>query len=217
MPKLLKSVASDAMDLYYQQYKSETDFFSKEDFIIYCGNALTDYYQQEYLSQKAMFRSEKKDEIVSFPDSCLSSIKLAVKDQEAKLGFSFAAFPGDAHNTGIQHVFITNPKRVYAERTNMEILWKLPTLPQCERVYWLIKGDIIRFERNGSSNVIEAEIFYVPTATADMLVPDGVIEYITLNTPAKMKQIAQGTIVKKSGDGNPNKVLETEIDKTQLR
>lgn len=217
MPQSLNIVASQAMDLYYQDFKSDSDFFSLDDFIDFCGNAVTDYYQQEFLSQYRELKAEKKDEIVSFPDSCLAIDTLEVKDLKAKLKNPFAAFPRDNQNTGIQNVFITEPTMSIAERGNIDTIWQFAYLPSTNRIFFRVEGDTLIFYKKGSANVKEVQIYYVPTANKDMLVPDGIIEYVVMNVPAKMKQVAQGTIVKKSGDGNPNKVLETEIDKQQLR
>jgi len=44
-----------------------------------------------------------------------------------------------------------------------------------------------------------------------------VIDIAVTGTVAKMKQLAQGVVIKKSLDQNDNKTLETEIDRSQFK
>jgi hypothetical protein len=50
-----------------------------------------------------------------------------------------------------------------------------------------------------------------------MLVPEAIADMAINQTVLKMKQVAQGTIVKKAMDNNSNMVMESEINKVSLK
>jgi hypothetical protein len=57
----------------------------------------------------------------------------------------------------------------------------------------------------------------VPAISDDMMVPDALVDLAVVQTVARMKQIAEGVVVKKTLDGNDNKVLQTEINSAALK
>lgn len=219
----LSIVSQYAMDLYYQNYKSNSDFFVLSDFIFHCGNTVTDFYLQQYQLQYAEIRQEKKDQVVAFSADFLGEQILKIKKEG---GETFAiiekpvmSFPFDKQNIGIQEIFVTKPSGcVDLERQTINAIWDLKYQPVNNRVFWWVDRDRIKFYTKGIYNVQEVRILYVPAANnEDAEVPDGIVKYVIDTTVLTMKQISQGVVVKKSVDGNQNKIIETEVNSTLLR
>lgn len=208
------------MDEYYQNYKSDNDFFILEDFIFYCGQTMGDYYRQEYDRMRAEMRQEKKDELISFSADALSTQDIALKWSagilSATLTSPYMAFPYDDWNIGIQDIVPSQTVVSMAgifKRTTLSGIFKLKHLPIDNKIYWYATGPLnINFYKNGNCNVPKATVYYVPVPDANTNVPAGILEYVTTNTMSVMRQAAQGAIVKKSLDRNQNKAAELEAN-----
>lgn len=228
MPRLLKYVAQDTMDLYYQNYKADNDFFDLSDFVTHCGNAITAIYQAFYNQEYQQLRQEKKDEFITFDIAWLNADEIDVKKERditfAILQHSVMTFPFDKSLTGIQLVLDDNGVEV--ERTTIQQLFQLKYLPVTNRIFFyadLLGGDKcetgskIKFANKGICNLKKVRVYYVPSVNDDMQVPDGIIENVIQQTLSMMRAAAEKTVIKKSLDGNQNKILETEMDKKQLK
>ena len=219
----LKLVAQQAMDNYYQQFKNDnTDFFSLEDFIQYCGNSVAAIYNTFYLEQYKEIRGDKKDEVVTFDIGWLDEMMLDVKETDGRLFSKFSksifTFPFDRSNTGLQNVFIVNPNdRCECERSNINNIWQLEYIPQTNKIFFYVDKGGLGFVNKGMCNVKKVRVLYVPSVYADMNVPDGIIEMVVQKTVLSMRQMADKHIVKKSLDGNDNQIIESEINKLSLK
>lgn len=220
MSKRLDIVAQTAMDLFYSEYKGDDDFFNIDDFVLNCGNTLSDLYLQEYRIQYQQIRQEKRDEVVAFSSEWLFSEVLDVKLIEGEytsiLSQRVMSFPYDSQNVGLQEVIGIVPRGTCLERSNLTEVWQYKYLPQSGNIFYRLKKDKILFFKNGACNINKIEAFYVPSPAADSEVPDGVINYVVNTTVSVMKQILAGVVVDKSNDDNPNKILQSEINKTSL-
>jgi len=222
MPTPLKLVGQRSMDLFYQNYKSNTDFFDLPDFIYYSGDTLADYYLQEYKQLKAVMRSDKQEEVVSFSENILSEQELEVETHEgamvAKLKQPFLSFPYDEQSSGIQFIFPVSCKDCPSIiRSSLTQIWKFKHVPITNKVYWYINRPMqLALWTNSNVMLKKIRVLYVPTPTPDAEVPDTLVDFITTNTVTKMKGIAQGVVVKKAQDGNQNKIIESEINKESL-
>jgi hypothetical protein len=221
MAETLPIVAQKTMDLYYASYKSSSQFFDLDDFIFYTGTTIADIYQQEAKAQYSELRALKTESVVSFPADWLVEQRLKVqrKDNETFvilekpiMGFSF-----DNQILGLQDVIPIKPKDVILERTTQSATWQNRLMPFTNRIFWYGMKDKILFFKKGGCNISEVSVLYVPAIGNDMLVPEGIEKTAIDQTVATMKQLIQGTVVKKATDGNQNMVMEGEINKMSLK
>lgn len=222
MGKHITIVAQYAQDSWYQNYKSNSEFFGIEDFVFHVGATVADAFQQEYRAQYAELRQQKSDSVVIFDPSWLNEQILPVENKDGELSatlkFSILNFAYDQQTVGVQSVFSTkpNPGREL-ERSSVNETWMYPYLPVTDRIFYRVDRDKIKVFKGGLCNVNEIRVLYVPAIGEDMIVPDGLVDYAITNTVIKMKQLKDGVLVKKSLDGNVNKIPETEIDKLALK
>lgn len=218
----LSLVAQQCMDLFYTDFKSNTDFFDLSDFILYSGNTLTGYYLSEYRQMKAEMRADRQEEVVAFSEGVLSEQVLEVKNIDgvltSELECPVMSFPYDEQSTGIQQVLPTRSRDCQnLERSNINQIWQFKHLPITDRIFWYADGNEIKYFVNAIEPLNKVRVLYVPLVNKNMSVPSSLIDFVTTNTVMKMKQIAAGVVVRESLSGNQNKTLETEINKSDLR
>jgi hypothetical protein len=218
----LKIVASNTMDLYYQDYRSDEDFFDLPDFVTHCGDTLTNYYLTEYKQIKAEMRADRQEEVVTFSENVLSEqvldVKLCEGELVAKLEKPFMSFPYDEQSTGVQYVFPTKAKDCQnLERSHISKIWKFKHLPITDRVFWYVDFGEIKFYKNSIVPLNKVRVLYIPVVNKEMSVPSALIDMVTTNTVLKMKQIAAGVVINETLSRNPNKPVEAEVNKADLR
>lgn len=211
------------MDEYYQNYKSNNDFFSLGDFIFYCGMTMGEFYSGEFKNQKAEMKAEGNDSYVSFDPSVLNEMDLDVKTKDGQRFAEYTSpiftFAFDSQGIGVQTV---DPIPFTSDCCRIERLSNSGEWLACyvdDQPFFTVgkKGLTLR-----NTNVNKVRVAYVPAIPdgtdemADVNVPDGIIDYVLANTIQLMKAIADGTIVKKSIDQNQNKTLQTEINPKSL-
>lgn len=215
--------ATNAMDLYYANYRSSADFYTLEDFKTHCAGILSNIYTQGYQEKYAEFRQEKRDDIVAFDPATLNRQTLKVERRGSqlvsKLERQVMSFPFDTFGVGLQELLPIKPSAgVRLERTTLAASWQVKLVPQTNIIWWYLVKDEVRYINNGICNLSEVEGLYVPSISEpDFEVPDGVAEFIITTAAATIKTGANGVIVKKSLDGNYNRTLETEINKESLK
>lgn len=221
MAEHLPIIAQFTMDAFYQSYKSSSQFFDLEDFVFHCGATISDIFQQEYKAKYAELRAMKQEEVVTFPADWLLEQRLKIQRKDNKtfavleqpiMGFSY-----DQQVAGIQSVEAEKPRDAKLERTTQAAAWQNGLMPFTGRIFWYAKGDKLFFFNKGGCNIHEVNVLYIPAINETMLVPEGIIKFTIDQTVATMRQLAQGTIVKKAVDGNQNMVLEGEINKQSLK
>lgn len=218
MPKQLKYIAQQCLDLFYQNYKSDIEFWALMDAIEFTGNAAAGLYQEFYQQEYAMLRSEVKDSVIQFDTGWLDEQILPVKTEDgivsAELKFPVMTFPYDRQQIGIQNVIY---KQQDLDRISFSAAYQLKYLPVTPTMFFY--GDRARIVicNTGTKTIDEVRVLYVPSMNADANIPDGIIEKVIMATLNLMRQAADKTVVKKSLDQNVNKILETEIDKSALK
>lgn len=219
----LKYIGQAAMDSYLQNYRTGSDFFTLYDFTLRAATTITDIYQKYYDQQYAMLRADRQQEVVAFPSEMLLDQVLEVEkvDEEyiAKLQFPFMGFMGDNNTCGVQEIIPIKPATVELERSSISEPWQYKLLPFTGRIFWRAQREAIKFFKKGFCNISIVKVLYVPaimdvhgTLLDDALIPDGLVDQAIVQTVAKMKGIAQGTVVKELNDGQSNKILENEAN-----
>lgn len=226
--KTLKFVAQQAMDRFYQTYKSDTDFFSLDDFVDYCGNAVSDFYKSLWQLKYTELRQERKDEVVSFDSGILAEQEISISDDlfaktifSVPLTYPIMTFEYDQNNCGAQAVFYNSEdgdgfeKR--AIRSTLLQKRSLSGMPICDRVFFLLNGVNIEIVNKRMLPVKRIKIYYVPSVNEDMIVPDGIVQKVLDTVIMSLKESKKGVVVKRELDNNPNMVIEGELDKSQLK
>lgn len=221
MAEQLPVVAQRTMDQFFQSYKSSSQFFDIDDFVFYTGATIADIYRQEAQAKYTELRSLKQEEVVSFPTDWLleQRLKIARKDNETYAEFAepVMSFSWDNQVIGVQDILPVKPSDAIFERTTQDAAWQNRHLPFTGRTFWYVKRNRIIFQNKGGCNINEVSALYIPAINDSMLVPEAIVDMAITQTVMKMKQVAQGAVVKKSTDGNQNMVMEGEINKQSLK
>jgi hypothetical protein len=205
------------MDVFYGNFRSNSEFFTNEDFIFHVGAAVADLYRQEYLQKYGELRQEKSDSMVELDPTWLNEQELEVEIKDgrffAPIKQPFMNFPYDAQSTGIQSVFSVTPNYgKELQRVSLNQLWQLQYIPATNEIFFAPEKKKLNIFKYGTANTQKVKMFYVPAIGDDMEIPDGLVELAMSNTVSKMKGLLQGNVVKKSIDGSQNKTMETEIN-----
>lgn len=211
------------MDNFYKNYKTDYQFFDLNDFTTYVGNTVAGIYQKMFDVRRQEFRQEKKDEVVTFDEGMLSEQIVTVKREGevliAELKEPIMSFLTDVNNSGIQSIFIVNPKGSHneIERTSLSQLWQLQYIPKVNKMFFHGGKNKITIVNKSDCNVSEIKVYYIPQMYDCAYIPETIANEAIANTVLLMKQMHDKTVVKKSLDNNDNEILETEIDKEQTR
>lgn len=216
MPKILKYLGQDCMDNYFQNFRSDFQFFDLQDFIDNAGQTVAAIYQRYYELQYRELRGDRKDEVVTFDAGMLVEQILKVENKGgnlfADLKQPVMTFMYDQNSAGIQSVFNT-ADNTELDRTTVNELWQLPYVPKTNRTFFYSGINRLNFVNKGDCNVKEVRVWYVPSMYADAIIADTIADEALQTTILQMRQLADKQVVKKSLDNNENKILETEIDK----
>lgn len=217
-------VAQTAMDDFYQNYGDGVSFFLIDDFLQRVGFFAADYYRQAWKQMYDELRAERKEEIVGFDPTTLSEQFVKVKQVEGgewvgEIEKPTLSLPFDMNTSGFQNVFnVKDGKEL--ERSNINETWNYQYQPYNNRLFFRIDRKQIKIFTRGNSNIQEVRILYVPSiqiGDEDAELPDGIVEYVITNTVGYMRQQAQGLVVKKSLDNNPNKLIQTEANADAMK
>lgn len=214
MAERLDKIAQYAMDAFYQNYKSDNDFFDIGDFIFHTGATVGEYLRQEFKQKYDELRADQKDEVVSFSEDWLTAATIPVsKDGKSAPLPPMMSFPYDSQNSGLQDVFCLVPECLEMERTILSALWRLKFVPKSNKVFFAVDGTELKFVSKAEQIPSKISIRYVPTfQNEDDLVPDSIKDFVVGNTASKMFEMSKGKVVKKVLDNNPNKILQTEAN-----
>ena len=223
MPVPIDIASSHAMDLYFKNYRSPSDFFTEDDFLVHTAGIVGNLYMEGYKKDYAELRQERKDEVVSFDPAILNDELLDVerKDGElfSKLKHGVMSFPFDEQGIGLQDVRAIKPLNgVKFERTTSGAHWQLEYVPNCNIIFFYLERDKVRFVNKSSVNLQQVKILYVPSIhDPAFLVPDSIFSFVVTTAAATIKEIVKGTVVKSAIDGNSNALVQTEINPLALK
>lgn len=216
----ITTVAAGAMDAYYRDFATDNDFFKIDDFISRCAYTLADIYQQQYMILYAEQRAEKNDGLVNFDPLWLNEQELKVtKDGDnyiAKYDKPVMSFSYGNSSSGVQEVVAVKPNEgKVLKRSSLSELSQLRYVGFVSDIFFIPLKTGLKIIQKGNCSVSILKMYYVPQAGEDMDVPD-VLAQMTIDQTVSNMNI-KPPVVKKSADGNPNMVMETEINKNSLR
>lgn len=223
----LPYIAQQALDRFYQTYRSDNSFFTVDDFIQYVGNAVGGYYQQVWDAKYKEIRSEKRDEVVTFDSGILSEQTLNVP-HETSMKSSFTiplaspimSFMSDQNNCGLQMVLYSKTDcediDTRAIRTTLVQKNSITKLPICDRIFFYLDGNSLGIVNKRMLPIKQIKLYYVPSVNEDMVIPEGVRQSVIDMAVMSLKEAHKDVIVKRELGDNPNMIMESEIDKGQL-
>ncbi len=215
----LVETAQNCMDLYYQQFKSDEDFFELYHFKYLCGVAQAKLLQVEY--EKAYARSLQ---IHGIPEARMNpqwfiseNVELKasdIADKEIELKDCPFTFLYDASSTGIENVYPLNGKCGDFIRMSIDDKWKLKSSPATNIVWWFPFGKKIGF-MNLHCGLKQVKVVYIPSLAKledTCGIADGIEADIITWVLNLMAAARNGAVVDMTNDQNPNKVIESEIN-----
>jgi hypothetical protein len=220
----LKDVSVAIMDLFYQDYKKEDDFFSEEHFFYMAGVAFSKILEMEYKASRKEAKAEEGITDVQLQPDWQVAAEIMVQkidgtsDYKATLPHRPFSFPYDEYGYGIQRVRNVSHQgcRDFI-RTTQKLDWALDDLPRTDKTFFYLEGiNIILKKPNCLLKKIK--VLYIPEVTDESFGPEGgeipssKRDDIIRATLSLMKQAKEGTIVDTTNNSNPNRTIQTEID-----
>lgn len=214
----LEDTATATMDLYYQNFKADEDFFTLEHFKYLNGVSyngfLQDYYEKNY--QKNLAEQGRGE--VEFDGGWLVPVELSLERQDnGELAATFQqkpfSFLYDNQNRSVQLIEPVGSCVVKLARISSLEIWKLRSLPATSYSFWYVLGEKLRLAKV-PCGLEKIRVWYIPALsdTDDKsIIPDGLSKRIIEDTLNLMFAARQGVVVDMTNNQNPNKVMETEI------
>lgn len=216
---LLKDTAQATMDLYYQSFKADEDFFDLNDFKYLNSVAYADFLQKYYDDNYKKNLAEKGIGDVEFSDDLFILEEAEVKFEN---GVYFTilkqkpySFLHDNNYRAIQNIFPpadAQCKMLLARVNSMQVN-KLDTLPTTKYTFWYRLGEKIIFVKV-KCGIGKVTVQYIPSLgnlEDDAQFADAMQKSVIDATLDLMFAARNGTTVNLSNNQNTNKALETEI------
>lgn len=220
MGKLI-SLAQNIEDLYYQQYKTDDDFFELYHFKYLASITYSALLQQEFEKSYAKNLQEHGEGSADLNPEWFIHEELKIKraqeiaPYEAQLSCRSAfSFRYDKQNSGIKDILPLNGRCGDFIRMSMDEKWKFDLLPTSSEIYWFPLGPKIYFS-NIHCGASRATIIYIPAIDGmddNVQIADGMQKTIIEETLNLMFTARNGKVIDTTNDGNANATLETEIN-----
>ncbi len=217
----LSTLSQNTMDLYYQQYKTDDDFFELYHFkylnSVAYASLLQDEYEKSYnksLQETGEGHGQINSEWFIHENIKINRAK-EIAPFEAQLTCkSIFSFRYDKQNSAINDIIALNGRCGDFIRMNLDEKWKLKLLPESSEIYWFPLGSKIYFS-NIKCGLSEAIIVYIPSIddmNDDAQIAGGMEKAIIESTLSLMMNARNGAVIDVSNDGNANKTIQTEIN-----
>ncbi len=217
----LSIVAQNVMDLYYQQYKSEEDFFQFSHFLYLTAIGYAAYLQSEYEKSYAKNLAETGTGEATLNSEWFITEEIEIKNSDqvasfyAQLKHPVFQFNFDKQSSGIKDIIALNGRCKDFVRINFDERYKLSLLPPSEEIYWYPLVSKLFFHRI-QCGLSKALAIYIPAVSCDnedAVIPDAMEGIVLASTIDIMQRAKAGTpIVDATSDGNPNKEMLNEIN-----
>jgi len=227
----LSYVAQMIMDLYYQNVKSSEDFFELPHFIFAARAIYGKLLEIESDKARRLAKEETGYYTIDVSQDWL--IEEVVKVEKVKGGGKYAhyvgelketpfPFPFDTMGYGVQSVELIEPSDCESSmiRINRDQKDSLKHLPKTNSIYWFVQGKKVHGFTTSICEPKEWGVNFAPALSLDAdkaIIPLGKQADIISFGVNLFKGAAQGMIVDMSNDRNPNKIIETEINKMQAK
>lgn len=215
MGQKLSHIAQLAMDVFYQDFKGASAFFTKEHFIRFCILADASLKQDEYALQVQInLRARRINAPITLnSDNYYTAKDVRVVADKATLPFSIMSFPGIGDTLSVSQV------RPVGNCGNLMRITQAQRWMVCGDqtvVYWVPVCDGIEFINKGLCSFDTVDVTYIPTLNAGSILQESRGFRIVTMVSMLLKQIKDGTVIDKTNDQNPNTSPQTEMNKMVL-
>lgn len=219
----LKIIGQHALDLFLQDYKGTTQFWSVEDTTYFAGVAYAELLSQEYMLVYKSMQQSGEEDIVTFSHDWLQTETIKVCSDQfdgtfAQLPCEPMSFPYDKRDIGIQNVFPALGKfNGELIRSNINTIWMDELLPQTDDIYWSLLKDklILKFTRKTPPPALR--VVFVPSVNENLLIPDTRANAMIQMTVDLMRKSKDGNLIKETNDQNKNTAPQTEMDRNLIK
>jgi len=210
------------MDLYYEDYASNTDFYDINDFIFQTGSAYAALLQAEYNQHRAEMRADRQEGYATFSHDWLQTQTIQITRSKEEGDYYLLkqkpmSFPFDMWDIGIQNVFPVGARFTKELiRDSIDKSWQDDLLPNTKNVFWSLIQDRIIVKCNSVmvSPPPFIRIIYVPDVSPDLEIPASRNAIITTTVISMMRKIVdEGHLVKTTNNQNKNTLPVTENDR----
>lgn len=211
------------MDLFYQDYASNEEFFSLDDFIFQTGSAYADILSKEFDVARLMMKQEGIDTYVSFSHDWLQTQVLQLQRKSEggeyyQLLQKPMSFPYDKWDSGIQNVFPVGAKyNSELVRATIDTNWMNKFSPLSKTIYFNYLKDRIYPVTSLQSAPPSIRVVYIPEVSLDLEIPNSRNAMISVAVLTVMRKLAEGFLVGETNDQNKNKLPITENDRKLIK
>lgn len=223
----LEIISSLVMDAYYQSYAKESDFLQQEDFAQYTSMFFQQVLQEDFDKTR---REMLQMGILEMGDSpILSDAWYKVKEVEViKEGENYFinmpttfSFNRDVTYSGLKAIY---PSSSIGDccgkfsKIKIDQCESLKFLPKSDKtIYYFPLGDKVYFKRV-ECGLKKVNVAYIPNLNdtedneTNVSIPEGLIAEIVTRTYNFLTAARNGSVIDKTNNQNPNKIIQTEID-----
>lgn len=219
---ILKFVASDIMDMYFQDFAPQNTVFAIELFKELVATVYKDLVQSQFDLNKRIAKAETGYSTVPISsDLLIAETVTTQKDKDnniwyTELGNSIYFFNWDAKATGVQ--YITDEQGDEIKIISNADIWMLKRLPVTKTIFAVVRrNNRIDFFNGNPCKVVVRYIPDVDAAKDDCYIADSFVPNIRKEILNEMFFAKNGLPVDKTNDQNPNATIQTEIDKRSLQ
>ncbi len=218
----LKIVGQHVIDLFYQDYKSTSQFWDLEDGIYFAGVAYGDLLGQEYKAEYNQMLALREEGIVQFSHDWLQVEELKLKNGDDGPYIELAnlpmSFPYDKQDVGIQNIFVTGSKfSGEIVRSTIASMWQDKYLPNTTTIFWALLQNKIYFKSTQAAPPSAFKVVYVPEVNDNLKIPNSRENLIVQMAVQLMLKAKEGNLVKETNDQNKNVAPVTELDRNLIR
>lgn len=206
------------MDLFYQSYTSDENFFQKEHFHYLVGSYYNSLIIADYNKSKAENASENGYIYPTFSAAMMVNKKYDVKtDDDFKyfeIGGDVVTFPYDNRGYGVQNIRCYNKACGSFHRTEPSNKQRLCLLTFTNSIWWWVENDRVYMYSAGQipGEVTATIVPAIKEDDEDFFIPQSYESQIINGVLGLFKQAAQGAVIDIANNSNPNEVLQTVVD-----
>lgn len=211
-------VGQQLMDLYYKQYKTNSDFFDLDDFIRFVGNAWAYLLVQEYKENYALMAKEGVIDVVGFSHDFIQEQVVDVRQEGntyfGRLKSPIMGFPYDQRTTGIQNVFpIGNQGCGEIIRASIDEQWMDCYLPRTSKRFWHLQTrDKMIFTNIEQCNLKKVSVLYIPAPEdPNLIITEGKVGEV-LSAAMLLMKGEENKIIPSVNNQNKDRIIQTEAD-----
>lgn len=218
----LGDVAEKAMDLYYQDYKAESDFIDETHFAFMVVAAYNKLISDEFTQSKLINKQMSGFSMVELSEDWTKTERLKVEEDDGerivKLPGNVITFPFDALGSGVQGLKLIGGSCKEVVRISHDDTWQIELIETTQTFFY------VRRDRGVFINLkcfpTDVKVTWVPEISADDMesfIPEAKVLPIITTVLEMMFAAKNGKVVDKTANDNQNAVMQSEIDKNTMQ